>query len=42
VQHADVILVLNQGEIIEQGNHLSLMKKKGIYAQLVEKQVFTK
>lgn len=35
---ADRIIVLDDGEIIEQGNHKSLMAKNGIYAQLYEKQ----
>ena len=35
---ADRIIVLDDGEIIEQGNHKSLMAKKGVYAELYEKQ----
>ncbi|TDJ27869.1 MAG: lipid A export permease/ATP-binding protein MsbA [Gammaproteobacteria bacterium] len=34
IEHADYILVLDQGELIEQGNHSSLLKDKGIYAKL--------
>lgn len=34
IQGADLILVMNDGAIIEQGNHLELMKKKGFYYQL--------
>ena len=34
VRNADRILVLDEGKIIEEGNHSSLMKKKGLYAEL--------
>lgn len=34
VQHADNIIVLSHGEIIEQGNHNELLKKKGRYFDL--------
>jgi ATP-binding cassette subfamily B protein len=34
VRNADRILVLNNGEIIEQGDHTTLMKKKGLYEEL--------
>jgi ATP-binding cassette subfamily B protein len=34
VQHADNIIVLSHGEIIEQGNHFDLLKKKGRYFEL--------
>ena len=34
IMNSDVILVLNQGRIIERGDHDSLLKKKGIYYQL--------
>jgi ATP-binding cassette, subfamily B, multidrug efflux pump len=35
---ADQIIVLHEGKIIERGNHESLMNKKGVYAELFEKQ----
>lgn len=35
---ADHIIVLDDGKIIEQGNHSSLMAEKGVYAELYEKQ----
>lgn len=34
VRNADRILVLDNGKIIEEGNHETLMKKKGLYAEL--------
>ena len=34
VRNADRILVLNEGKIIEEGDHSALMKKKGIYEEL--------
>jgi subfamily B ATP-binding cassette protein MsbA len=37
IQHADQILVVQQGEIIERGTHEELMKiKKGAYAVLAQ------
>lgn len=38
IQNADVILVVNRGEIVEQGTHSELMKKKGFYHQLYRAQ----
>lgn len=38
IKNADVILVMNQGNIIEQGNHEELMKKDGFYAELYNSQ----
>ncbi len=34
IENADKIIVMDQGEIIEQGNHTSLLERKGAYAQL--------
>ncbi|MFA6004883.1 MAG: ABC transporter ATP-binding protein [Patescibacteria group bacterium] len=34
VRNADRILVLDEGKIVEEGNHEVLMKKKGLYAEL--------
>ena len=38
VQNADTILVVQHGDIIEQGNHEQLMKKNGVYAGLYSSQ----
>ena len=38
VQNADTILVVQYGDIIEQGNHEQLMKKGGVYAGLYSSQ----
>ena len=38
IRNADLILVMNEGNIIEQGNHDELMKKKGFYAELYNSQ----
>ena len=34
IQHADNIILLSQGQIIEQGNHQELLAKKGRYHHL--------
>ena len=38
IREADVILVMNDGQIIEQGDHESLMAQKGFYAKLYNSQ----
>ncbi|SEQ53018.1 ATP-binding cassette, subfamily B, MsbA [Hyunsoonleella jejuensis] len=38
IQNADEIVVLNKGEIVEQGRHNELIAKKGTYQKLVEMQ----
>lgn len=38
VRNADVILVVSDGKIVEQGNHTSLMKQKGHYYNLYTRQ----
>ena len=38
IREADVILVMKAGHIIEQGNHESLLAKKGFYAKLYNSQ----
>jgi ATP-binding cassette subfamily B multidrug efflux pump len=39
IKNADKIIVMDEGEIVEQGNHKSLMKLKGTYFELYEKQL---
>jgi ATP-binding cassette subfamily B protein len=34
IQHADNIILLSKGKIVEQGNHQELLKQKGKYYQL--------
>ncbi|MBR3266856.1 MAG: ABC transporter ATP-binding protein [Bacilli bacterium] len=38
IQHADNIIVLQNGQIIEEGNHQSLLKKRGYYFKLYQLQ----
>lgn len=38
IKNADLILVMNEGNIIEQGNHNQLMGKNGFYADLYNSQ----
>ena len=40
IQKADIIVVMEKGKIIEQGNHATLMAKNGTYRKLVEMQSF--
>lgn len=35
IQHADIIYVLGEGRVLEQGNHGELLRKKGIYWHMV-------
>ena len=38
IRKADRIFVIDQGKILEEGNHGELMKKKGAYYQLYQSQ----
>ncbi|MEC5143841.1 ABC transporter ATP-binding protein [Chitinophaga sp. 212800010-3] len=40
IQDADLIVVLDNGQIAEQGNHQELINKNGIYKRLIEMQTF--
>lgn len=39
IQNADCILVVNDGEVVEQGTHSELMKNGGVYRKLYEAQL---
>ena len=41
IKNADLILVMKEGNIVEQGNHEELLKKKGFYAELYNSQFET-
>ncbi len=36
IQHSDLILVMQEGQIVERGSHQELMGKQGLYANLVQ------
>lgn len=38
IRNADLILVMDNGDIVEQGNHEELLKKNGFYAKLYNSQ----
>ena len=38
IRDADIILVMKDGDIIEQGNHEELIEKNGFYADLYNSQ----
>ncbi|MBT4246020.1 MAG: ABC transporter ATP-binding protein [Flavobacteriaceae bacterium] len=40
IQKADIILVINEGKIAEQGKHEELIKENGIYSKLIKLQSF--
>lgn len=39
VRHADKVIVLDDGKVVEEGNHLALLEKKGVYWELYKKQI---
>ena len=38
IQNADIIYVIDQGEVVESGNHESLLEARGRYSELVQLQ----
>lgn len=41
IAHADQIIVMQHGQIMERGTHAELLSKNGVYARLVELQAFS-
>lgn len=41
IQHADTIVVIDKGEVVEEGSHSELLAKKGLYHRLIEMQTFS-
>jgi ATP-binding cassette subfamily C protein CydCD len=39
IRHADLILVMEGGRVIEAGTHAALLAERGVYARLVERQI---
>ncbi|MGB4439248.1 MAG: ABC transporter ATP-binding protein [Sedimentibacter sp.] len=42
IQNADIIIVLDEGKIVEQGTHEQLIQNKGLYHSIYEKQLLEK
>ena len=40
IQNADIIIVLENGEIVEKGQHQELMNQNGLYRRLIDMQTF--
>ncbi len=40
IQQADLIIVIDKGEITEQGSHQELISQKGLYKKLIDMQTF--
>ena len=40
IQHADLIIVIEKGQIVEKGNHLELLGQNGLYKRLIDMQTF--
>jgi len=40
IQNADIIIVLDNGRIVEQGNHQELIEANGLYRKLIDMQTF--
>jgi subfamily B ATP-binding cassette protein MsbA len=40
IKHADEIIVLQKGEIVERGTHTNLLEADGIYRKLYDLQTF--
>jgi subfamily B ATP-binding cassette protein MsbA len=40
IQNADIIIVLENGVIVEQGKHQELISNEGLYKRLIDMQTF--
>jgi ABC-type multidrug transport system fused ATPase/permease subunit len=38
VEHADEIVVLDRGRVVQRGDHATLVRQGGIYADMVRRQ----
>ncbi|MGQ7853808.1 ABC transporter ATP-binding protein [Pedobacter sp. WC2501] len=41
IQHADKIIVIDKGSVVETGSHSELMRQNGLYRRLIDMQAFT-
>jgi ABC-type multidrug transport system fused ATPase/permease subunit len=39
LRHADVIMVLHEGKIVEQGTHETLLERRGLYSEIYATQL---
>jgi ABC-type multidrug transport system fused ATPase/permease subunit len=39
VRHADMLVVLEGGRVVETGNHAELVARNGLYARLIRRQL---
>jgi subfamily B ATP-binding cassette protein MsbA len=40
IQNADIIIVLENGSIVERGSHVELLQNNGVYKKLIDMQAF--
>lgn len=40
IQNADIIIVIDQGKVLEKGNHTELLRHNGLYKRLIDMQAF--